>query len=168
MEDDADSPQQAGKRPRPVVSCLSCRRMKLKCDRRLPCERCIKAGRSSTCAYAPGQEPSINGMNNEVFDQRQRTAASASVSSSVFSFARFEELQARVMQLERALQAQNQSTANSGHTPVQTDGLQCTQRRSIVSSRTSPASEKASQMPSTNRFTLNQVRIENQTVCIRC
>ncbi|ETN37226.1 uncharacterized protein HMPREF1541_08216 [Cyphellophora europaea CBS 101466] len=44
-------------RPRPVISCLECRRKKLKCDRTLPCRQCVKAGRSDVCAFQPGQLP---------------------------------------------------------------------------------------------------------------
>ncbi|OOF94042.1 hypothetical protein ASPCADRAFT_149295 [Aspergillus carbonarius ITEM 5010] len=41
------------KRPRPVVSCLRCRKKKLKCDRVLPCENCCKAGRPTDCVFHP-------------------------------------------------------------------------------------------------------------------
>ena len=41
-------------RPRPIVSCLSCRSRKLKCDREQPCQQCLRAGRATTCSYAPG------------------------------------------------------------------------------------------------------------------
>lgn len=41
-------------RPRPIVSCLSCRSRKLKCDREQPCQQCMRAGRASTCSYASG------------------------------------------------------------------------------------------------------------------
>ncbi|KAI9880681.1 MAG: hypothetical protein M1830_001314 [Pleopsidium flavum] len=39
------------KRPRPVLSCVECRRKKLKCDRLLPCKQCEKAGSSAQCTY---------------------------------------------------------------------------------------------------------------------
>ena len=39
------------KRPRPVLSCLECRRKKLKCSRTLPCIQCTKASRSTHCSY---------------------------------------------------------------------------------------------------------------------
>ena len=42
---------QTRKRPRPVVSCLRCREKKLKCDRSMPCENCIKSGCPSDCMY---------------------------------------------------------------------------------------------------------------------
>ncbi|PYI03210.1 hypothetical protein BO78DRAFT_375535 [Aspergillus sclerotiicarbonarius CBS 121057] len=41
------------KRPRPVVSCLRCRKKKLKCDRVLPCENCSKAGCPTDCVFHP-------------------------------------------------------------------------------------------------------------------
>ncbi|OQE19323.1 hypothetical protein PENFLA_c019G01573 [Penicillium flavigenum] len=43
------------KRPRPVVSCLRCREKKLKCDRTMPCENCIKAACPSDCMYNQSQ-----------------------------------------------------------------------------------------------------------------
>src|SRR5271170_4248105 len=39
------------KRPRPVLSCLECRRKKLKCSRTLPCIQCTKASRATHCSY---------------------------------------------------------------------------------------------------------------------
>ncbi|KAI9778554.1 MAG: hypothetical protein M1835_004904 [Candelina submexicana] len=39
------------KRPRPVLSCIECRRKKLKCDRSLPCGQCHKAGFAARCTY---------------------------------------------------------------------------------------------------------------------
>jgi hypothetical protein len=47
------------KRPRPVISCLACRKKKLKCDRLLPCQQCLKGGRAQSCEYAAGQEPDL-------------------------------------------------------------------------------------------------------------
>ena len=44
-------------RPRPVISCLECRRKKLKCDRTIPCNQCKRSGRESACAYQDGQVP---------------------------------------------------------------------------------------------------------------
>jgi hypothetical protein len=43
------------KRPRLVLSCLECRRKKLKCDRLLPCNQCTKVGKSANCAYSSGK-----------------------------------------------------------------------------------------------------------------
>lgn len=51
----------ATKRPRPVISCLECRRKKLKCDRSHPCQQCLKVGRPGRCQYQRGSEPETNG-----------------------------------------------------------------------------------------------------------
>lgn len=40
------------KRPRPILSCLACRRKKLKCDRTNPCNQCTKSGRRAHCVFA--------------------------------------------------------------------------------------------------------------------
>jgi len=50
-------PLSLSKRPRPVISCLECRRKKLKCDRTQPCQQCVKSGRPERCSYQAGQEP---------------------------------------------------------------------------------------------------------------
>ncbi|KAF2715072.1 hypothetical protein K504DRAFT_445979 [Pleomassaria siparia CBS 279.74] len=39
------------RKPRTVLSCNDCRRRKLKCDRELPCNRCINGGVAHTCVY---------------------------------------------------------------------------------------------------------------------
>ncbi|KAF5017886.1 hypothetical protein F66182_10154 [Fusarium sp. NRRL 66182] len=44
------------KRRRPALSCEQCRRRKIRCDRNLPCENCIKA-KISPCTYAPTHIP---------------------------------------------------------------------------------------------------------------
>ncbi|KAI1330678.1 hypothetical protein F5Y16DRAFT_340100 [Xylariaceae sp. FL0255] len=57
------------KRPRPVKSCLECRRRKLKCDRLLPCSQCQKSQRG--CRYAvdgDGGTPS-DGSDGEAADR---------------------------------------------------------------------------------------------------
>jgi hypothetical protein len=39
------------RRQRAVLSCNDCRRRKLKCDRELPCNRCVKGNVADQCAY---------------------------------------------------------------------------------------------------------------------
>lgn len=39
------------KRPRPVLSCIECRKKKLKCNRLLPCNQCTRAGKIPQCVY---------------------------------------------------------------------------------------------------------------------
>ena len=53
------------KRKRDVLSCLDCRRRKLKCNREYPaCSRCVKGGNASSCTYQnfPG---SVDGHQEE-------------------------------------------------------------------------------------------------------
>lgn len=103
-------PEGTPRRVQPVVSCLTCKRMKLKCDRRLPCERCCHNGRAGTCAYAPGQEPpAIN--TNTTANKRQCREATSSPLTSAVTTANLDDLQARVRQLERALEAQSSPAA---------------------------------------------------------
>lgn len=43
-----------GKRARPSISCLECRRKKLRCDRVQPCMQCKKSRREALCSFANG------------------------------------------------------------------------------------------------------------------
>jgi hypothetical protein len=50
MEDTSETKLRKRKQ-RAVLSCNDCRRRKLKCDRELPCNRCIHDGVAEKCAY---------------------------------------------------------------------------------------------------------------------
>ncbi|KAG9236027.1 fungal-specific transcription factor domain-containing protein [Amylocarpus encephaloides] len=52
-------PQSPRKRRRPALSCAECRRRKIKCDRKIPCDPCRKAN-SATCTYSPEGLSSLN------------------------------------------------------------------------------------------------------------
>lgn len=43
---------QVRKRRRPALSCLQCRRRKVKCDRKVPCSNCVSS-KHITCEYGP-------------------------------------------------------------------------------------------------------------------
>ncbi|KAK6613454.1 transcriptional regulatory protein C139.03-like protein 6 [Botrytis cinerea] len=45
-------------RKRLQLSCGECRKKKLSCDRKLPCQRCVRSGRSGQCSFETGQ-PSV-------------------------------------------------------------------------------------------------------------
>lgn len=45
------SPRARNKRARPPISCLECRRKKLRCDRVQPCMQCKKGGREALCVF---------------------------------------------------------------------------------------------------------------------
>jgi hypothetical protein len=54
----------AQRRQRAVLSCNDCRRRKLRCDRKLPCDRCIKGGIAEECAYdTQNRAPSSDGSH---------------------------------------------------------------------------------------------------------
>lgn len=70
------------RRPRPIVSCLRCRHKKLKCDRKVPCENCVKAFTDRTCTYSrdgnmasvDGTSPSITSTASSIEDLQRRMA----------------------------------------------------------------------------------------------
>ena len=120
------TPAQAqAKRPRPVISCLECRRKKLKCSRTHPCQQCIKIGRPGRCEYQAGQEPESNAdysVPHNAPNKRQRFLPSAldnqhetacdqvEPGMQVPPAAKrgvIEDLQERVTRLEQALLAQS-------------------------------------------------------------
>lgn len=51
------------RRRRPAVSCILCRRRKIKCNRETPCNNCVKA-KNATCAYRDGP-PELQGRLTE-------------------------------------------------------------------------------------------------------
>lgn len=44
-------------RDRAILSCMRCRRHKVRCDRKIPCSRCIKNKRESQCVYSEAAPP---------------------------------------------------------------------------------------------------------------
>ncbi|KAI1627637.1 hypothetical protein EDD37DRAFT_269532 [Exophiala viscosa] len=119
----------ATKRPRPVISCLECRRKKLKCDRTHPCQQCIKIGRPGQCEYQSGVEPlpniayalaspakrqRIHSPSVEAVD-RGITVPNGSHDLPVSSAGRgvIEDLQERVARLENAILAGNTAREES-------------------------------------------------------
>lgn len=61
-EHDPSNPQQPPKvkrkRNRAALSCSACKKRKIKCDRKLPCEACIKRGEQALCKWEqPKVEP---------------------------------------------------------------------------------------------------------------
>jgi hypothetical protein len=58
------------KRARPTISCLECRRKKLKCDRVQPCMQCKKSGREALCSFA--NKPSLRSAAEDEARKRAR------------------------------------------------------------------------------------------------
>lgn len=102
-----ENERRVNKRPRPVVSCLECRNRKLKCDRSLPCSKCVKDGRENLCRYADGQRPSSNNnLDNHASKRSRLSTEPVSDSANSELLAKFNELQSRVQQLEGNLSLQ--------------------------------------------------------------
>lgn len=81
----ADPPdvQRPKKRQRKVLSCDACHRQKVKCDRKLPCSRCIAGNRADQCIYEGGNEPPAlpNATKTPIVMQQPSPAASDSTAS---------------------------------------------------------------------------------------
>lgn len=120
------SPPVTNKRPRPVLSCLECRRKKLKCDRLLPCNQCNKSGHSAQCAYynrRPSQAQALLTESEGEAPPRKRRSGRAelgppqrdpatsklpdALDSKLPGHGVLEDLQARVAKIEGLLSGQS-------------------------------------------------------------
>lgn len=73
------SGQLARPRPRPVLSCLRCRRRKIKCDRSLSCKQCTLTGHDRLCTY--NAQPKSGGVASPyTFNGSHSTHSSADTS----------------------------------------------------------------------------------------
>lgn len=121
------------RRPRPMLSCIECRKKKLKCDRRLPCSQCARAGKIAQCFYqsrnfsqpqprphvSDGSESDFGPYRKKVSGVQQvlplapRDSASNQISAPLIGYFEkhgvLEELQSRVEKLERILSVHPQS-----------------------------------------------------------
>lgn len=99
------------RRRRPPLACIACRRRKVRCDRKLPCQNCVRARKAASCSYVSDEriEPrqgtdgfadGINGRDAER-DPVSRVPFSAPAASSPSTTP--EHLVDRVRQLEQQL-----------------------------------------------------------------
>jgi hypothetical protein len=74
--------QRPKKRQRKVLSCDACHRQKVKCDRNLPCSRCVAGNRSDQCVYEGGNEPpaAMARASTAVFQQPSPAASDSTAS----------------------------------------------------------------------------------------
>jgi len=112
------------RRRRPPLACIACRRRKVRCDRKLPCQNCVRARKAASCSYVSderiepreGTEGFADGINGRD-PQRDAvssvpffTPAASNPSSSP------EQLVQRVKQLEQQLgefiNARNDNTSD--------------------------------------------------------
>ncbi len=126
------------KRPRPVLSCVDCRRKKLKCDRLLPCRQCKKAGRSVGCTYSSRQEslaPAQLSDKSELIPEN-KTRVKARIQSPTephewgsqsdvprMKLGVIEDLQHRVDKIERLLSNESRLSTLAHGQPCQADRL---------------------------------------------
>ncbi|KAI1480465.1 fungal-specific transcription factor domain-containing protein [Daldinia eschscholtzii] len=117
------APSRSVKRPRPVKSCLECRKRKLRCDRASPCSQCQKTQR--ICRYAAeGEVVSLSdGSDGEAPERntkRNRPAANQESSQRDTNYeAVLEDHAVRLERLEGRLLSRTSSLAESGSIPAQ-------------------------------------------------
>jgi hypothetical protein len=76
-----ESASKKQRRQRAVLSCNDCRRRKLKCDRLSPCDRCIKGGIASSCAYGPDAHIHVADEPYEHVAKKQRRLSTQPIDS---------------------------------------------------------------------------------------
>ena len=122
------------KRPRPVLSCLQCKRKKLKCDRQNPCLQCLKSGRAAQCTYndssssAPPPEQAqdvaepgrpaklvrLTPVDEHSGHVSDNSPASRQWSAPVARIGVIEDLQSRVEKLEQQLATRSRALSSEG------------------------------------------------------
>ncbi|CAG8144340.1 unnamed protein product [Penicillium olsonii] len=70
-----EEPEQPQRRRRPPLSCTTCRRRKLKCDRSLPCGQCVRSKTTDECVFT-GAQPETNRQMSPPLSRRRPSALS--------------------------------------------------------------------------------------------
>ncbi|GKT44439.1 pyruvate carboxylase [Colletotrichum spaethianum] len=73
---DSPSPLRDRRREKPMLSCISCRSRKVRCDRQLPCKTCTNRGIGSSCTYktaGPGKTKVSVGDRIQQLEERVRS-----------------------------------------------------------------------------------------------
>lgn len=113
-EKDGEQPKPRRRPGRVPVSCAECRRLKLRCDRKVPCETCVKRGCSAICP-----EGSLTtGKGN-----RLALADAEELHKKV------ERLRARSAALEDALRTLQAAVSDEPHPLLLEDSMQITERQ---------------------------------------
>ncbi|KAJ3811178.1 hypothetical protein F5876DRAFT_40182 [Lentinula aff. lateritia] len=100
------------KRVRGQISCAECRRLKLKCDKKIPCSSCIRRGCKSVC---PTETSPVDHLSCS--DPHFRSPETASLHTQV------ETMSQRIRDLETALSTLQSSISTSPY-PEMTNSLQ--------------------------------------------
>lgn len=101
QNDSQEHQHQSGtRRKRKALSCLDCRRRKLKCDRVFPaCSRCIKGGIADTCTY--DLQGADDDQESQADEQRGDHDEQTSGSRTVPNMAALQRLEERSAQARR-------------------------------------------------------------------
>lgn len=79
MDADSATPR---KRRRPALACEQCRRRKIRCDRNIPCDQCIRSrSKNETCTYLP-DDYSASSVGSRRVDRNHRTSSPNSSSAA--------------------------------------------------------------------------------------
>ncbi|KAK7701347.1 hypothetical protein SLS64_010390 [Diaporthe eres] len=117
------------RRRRPPLACIACRRRKVRCDRKLPCQNCVRARRAASCSYVSDEriEPreGTEGFEDGINGRHPQRAALSSVpfftTTASPSSSSPDQLAERVKQLEEQLgkfvNARNGSTSAQSEVP---------------------------------------------------
>ncbi|KAI0095188.1 hypothetical protein BDY19DRAFT_1039110 [Irpex rosettiformis] len=97
----SEQPKQRRKPGRVPVSCAECRRLKLRCDRQVPCEKCVKRGCAAICP--DGALTTGNKMNRLAFADAEELQK------------KVERLRGRVHELEDALRTLQSNISDNPH-----------------------------------------------------
>lgn len=76
LNDKPTSSKPVRRRQRQTLSCLPCRRLKVKCDRGHPCRHCVWSDRAASCQYAPFPVAQSNGVASSDEDQTGKSSQS--------------------------------------------------------------------------------------------
>lgn len=76
LNDKAAPSKPIRRRQRQTLSCLPCRRLKVKCDRGHPCRHCVWSDRAASCHYAPFPTTQSNGVTSSDEDQSGKSSQS--------------------------------------------------------------------------------------------
>ncbi|OTA66587.1 hypothetical protein K449DRAFT_391037 [Hypoxylon sp. EC38] len=85
----ATTSERKSRKRRARLSCIECRKKKLSCDRNLPCQRCIRAGRPAQCSFETiAEQPSMldpesRGQEKQIQDLKDELAKLKALLSEV-------------------------------------------------------------------------------------
>ena len=102
------------RKQRAILSCIDCRRRKLKCDRESPCNRCVGGGYPERCAYSYGEEDERTAKSSKRVTVREVESVEAMSPEKLGSDGRIEHLERQIAELQESMKSMRDS-----HTSVQ-------------------------------------------------